>query len=43
MRGECIAPTCEFGTYLRRAGRCPRKREKFEAWQQYPLHDEEYK
>lgn len=43
MRGECMAPSCEFGTYLRRAGRCPRKREKFEAWQQYPLHDEEYK
>ncbi|XP_021916631.1 uncharacterized protein LOC110828316 [Zootermopsis nevadensis] len=43
LRAECVVPSCEFGTYLRRAGRCPRKREKFEAWQQVPLHDEEYK
>ncbi|XP_069695620.1 uncharacterized protein [Periplaneta americana] len=43
LRGECTTPSCEFGSYLRRAGRCPRKREKFETWQQYPLHDEEYK
>lgn len=42
LRGECMAPSCEFGTYLRRAGRCPKKQDKFEAWQHYPLHDEEY-
>ncbi|XP_071454756.1 uncharacterized protein [Hetaerina americana] len=34
---ECLPPTCEFGVYIRRAGRCPRKREKFAAWQRYTM------
>ncbi|XP_046388574.1 uncharacterized protein LOC124157680 [Ischnura elegans] len=38
---ECLPPTCEFGSYIRRAGRCPRKREKFAAWQRYTM--DEYK
>ncbi|KAJ9595361.1 hypothetical protein L9F63_027254 [Diploptera punctata] len=42
LRGDCMSPSCEFGSYLRKQGRCPRKREKFEALYQYPLHDEEY-
>lgn len=30
--GECALPGCEYGQYLRRAGRCPRKRERLSAW-----------
>lgn len=34
QKGECKVPTCEFGSYLRLAGRCTKKRERFEAWNQ---------
>ncbi|XP_047002060.1 uncharacterized protein LOC124619602 [Schistocerca americana] len=30
--GECALPGCEYGQYLRKAGRCPRKRERLSAW-----------
>ncbi|KAG8222674.1 hypothetical protein J437_LFUL002557 [Ladona fulva] len=38
---ECVMPECEFGIYLRRAGRCPRKREKLAAFHRYS--PDEYK
>ncbi|KZC14661.1 Vascular endothelial growth factor like protein [Dufourea novaeangliae] len=28
---ECAAPSCEFGEYMRRQGKCPRKKDKFDA------------
>ncbi|GLH07342.1 Protein of unknown function [Gryllus bimaculatus] len=34
QKSECKVPACEFGSYLRLAGRCPKKRERFEAWNQ---------
>ncbi|XP_049764099.1 uncharacterized protein LOC126092515 [Schistocerca cancellata] len=30
--GECAYPDCEYGPYIRKAGRCPRKRERLSAW-----------
>nr|CAD7442268.1 unnamed protein product [Timema bartmani] len=29
---ECLPPSCDFGSYLPQASRCPRKKEKFAAW-----------
>ncbi|XP_076628684.1 uncharacterized protein LOC143345445 [Colletes latitarsis] len=28
---ECAAPSCEFGEYMRRQGKCPRKKDKYDA------------
>ncbi|XP_076296272.1 uncharacterized protein LOC143216774 [Lasioglossum baleicum] len=28
---ECAMPSCEFGDYMRRQGKCPRKKDKFDA------------
>lgn len=28
---ECAMPSCEFGEYMRRQGKCPRKKDKFDA------------
>ncbi|XP_046828098.1 uncharacterized protein DDB_G0283697-like isoform X1 [Vespa crabro] len=28
---ECAIPICEYGEYMRREGKCPRKRDKFDA------------
>ncbi|XP_066598124.1 uncharacterized protein [Prorops nasuta] len=33
--GECTAPTCEFGEYMKRQGKCPRKKDKFDAITNY--------
>lgn len=33
--GTCQLPSCDFGVYLRRSGRCPRKHEKFRSWSAY--------
>lgn len=32
---ECATPSCEFGEYMRRQGKCPRKRDKFDAIANY--------
>ncbi|XP_043502687.1 uncharacterized protein DDB_G0283697-like isoform X1 [Polistes fuscatus] len=31
QNNECVIPICEFGEYMRREGKCPRKRDKFDA------------
>ncbi|XP_012271432.1 uncharacterized protein LOC105694884 [Orussus abietinus] len=31
QNGECGLPMCEYGEYMRRQGKCPRKRDKFDA------------
>ncbi|XP_039285054.1 uncharacterized protein LOC111049558 [Nilaparvata lugens] len=31
----CLQPTCDFGVYMRRSGRCPKRTEKFRSWQRY--------
>ncbi|KOC69027.1 Vascular endothelial growth factor like protein [Habropoda laboriosa] len=32
---ECATPSCEFGDYMRRQGKCPRKKDKFDAIANY--------
>ncbi|CAK9830376.1 Vascular endothelial growth factor homolog [Anthophora retusa] len=32
---ECATPSCEFGEYMRRQGKCPRKKDKFDAIANY--------
>lgn len=32
---ECATPGCEFGEYMRRQGKCPRKKDKFDAIANY--------
>ncbi|XP_011637473.1 uncharacterized protein LOC105427454 [Pogonomyrmex barbatus] len=31
QKNECAMPTCEFGEYMTRQGKCPRKRDTFDA------------
>ncbi|XP_073972779.1 uncharacterized protein isoform X1 [Rhodnius prolixus] len=31
----CTVPACDFGAYIRRSGRCPKKYEKYRAWPGY--------
>ncbi|KAL2732619.1 calponin homology domain-containing protein -like [Vespula maculifrons] len=31
QNNECAIPICEYGEYMRREGKCPRKRDKFDA------------
>ncbi|XP_014244581.1 uncharacterized protein LOC106663882 [Cimex lectularius] len=33
----CTVPTCDFGTFIRRSGRCPRKHEKYRSWERYKI------
>nr|XP_024219367.1 uncharacterized protein LOC106688247 [Halyomorpha halys] len=33
--GKCTIPSCDFGVFNRRLGRCPRKHEKFRSWPRY--------
>ncbi|XP_034950860.1 uncharacterized protein DDB_G0283697-like [Chelonus insularis] len=35
---ECAVPLCEFGEYIKRQGRCPRKKDKFNEIANYPNH-----
>ncbi|XP_014300631.1 uncharacterized protein DDB_G0283697 [Microplitis demolitor] len=35
---ECAMPSCEFGDYIKRQGRCPRKKEKFDEIANFPNH-----
>nr|BAN21349.1 hypothetical protein [Riptortus pedestris] len=35
--GKCTLPSCDFGVFNRRLGRCPRKHEKFRSWARYKI------
>ncbi|XP_076673344.1 uncharacterized protein LOC143371726 [Andrena cerasifolii] len=35
---ECAVPSCEFGEYMGRQGRCPRKKDKFDAIVNYRMN-----
>ncbi|XP_043270890.1 uncharacterized protein [Venturia canescens] len=35
---ECATPMCEFGEYMRRQGKCPRKKDRFDAIANHPTN-----